>query len=421
MVKGKPNYSILDNLLEGCQIIDFDFRYIYINDEVAKQGRKSKEEMLGHTMMELYPGIETSPMFSQLKQCMSDRKPVTFENQFTYSDCTTAWFELRMEPVPEGVFILSCENSALKEIEKIPQRIITAAPFGAHTYELYPDGRLVLIGANKAANEILGIDHSTLIGKTIQEAFPALAQTEIPAIYKRVAKEGTDYKANEINYSENNISGSFEFQAVQISQNRMTTFFREITDLAKAYDETLVGWSRAMDFRDKETENHTQRVTDLTLQLAQAIGIKMVDLVHVRWGALLHDMGKLAVPDSILFKPDKLTDAEWVIMRKHPEFAYEMLSPVSFLLPALDIPYCHHEKWDGTGYPRGLKGEEIPLAARLFAVVDVWDALSSDRPYRKAWPQEKVLDYIKEQSNTHFDPKIVELFLSLMSKKTTVI
>jgi putative nucleotidyltransferase with HDIG domain len=421
MVKGKPNYSILDNLLEGCQIIDFDFRYIYINDEVAKQGRKSKEEMLGHTMMELYPGIETSPMFSQLKQCMSDRKPVTFENQFTYSDCTTAWFELRMEPVPEGVFILSCENSALKEIEKIPQRIITAAPFGAHTYELYPDGRLVLIGANKAANEILGIDHSTLIGKTIQEAFPALAQTEIPAIYKRVAKEGTDYKANEINYSENNISGSFEFQAVQISQNRMTTFFREITDLAKAYDETLVGWSRAMDFRDKETENHTQRVTDLTLQLAQAIGIKMVDLVHVRWGALLHDMGKLAVPDSILFKPDKLTDAEWVIMRKHPEFAYEMLSPVSFLLPALDIPYCHHEKLDGTGYPRGLKGEEIPLAARLFAVVDVWDALSSDRPYRKAWPQEKVLDYIKEQSNTHFDPKIVELFLSLMSKKTTVI
>ncbi|HKP51558.1 MAG TPA: HD domain-containing phosphohydrolase [Chloroflexia bacterium] len=184
-------------------------------------------------------------------------------------------------------------------------------------------------------------------------------------------------------------------------------------ELALAYDTTLEGWSSALDLRDKETEGHTQRVTQGAMQLASAMGIGGGEMVHIRRGALLHDIGKMGIPDSILLKPGPLTDEEWEIMRKHPAYAYELLSPISFLRPALDIPYCHHEKWDGTGYPRGLKGEQIPLAARIFAVVDVWDALRSDRPYRSAWPEERVRAHIRELSGTHFDPNIVEAFLKM--------
>jgi HD-GYP domain-containing protein (c-di-GMP phosphodiesterase class II) len=162
---------------------------------------------------------------------------------------------------------------------------------------------------------------------------------------------------------------------------------RSNSELALAYDATIEGWSHALDLRDKETEGHTQHVTEMTVQFARTFGLGEAELVQVRWGALLHDMGKMGVPDGILLKPGPLTDKEWIIMKKHPDFAYEMLSPIRYLRQALDIPYCHHEKWDGNGYPRGLKGEQIPLAARVFAVVDVWDALLSDRPYRKAWSE----------------------------------
>ncbi len=186
--------------------------------------------------------------------------------------------------------------------------------------------------------------------------------------------------------------------------------------LQLAYDATIEGWSHAMDLRDKETEGHTQRVTELTLKMAHALHIGEENLAHIRRGALLHDIGKLGVPDSILLKEGKLTDEEWVIMRKHPIYAHEMLSQIDYLRPALDIPYCHHEKWDGTGYPRGLKGEEIPLAARMFAIVDVWDAVTSDRPYRAAWSKEQALAYIIEHSGTQFDPEIVQVFLKVIKK-----
>jgi len=191
---------------------------------------------------------------------------------------------------------------------------------------------------------------------------------------------------------------------------------RSNTELTLAYDATIQGWSRAMDLRDEETEGHTARVTELTLRLAKSVGMSKEQIINVRRGALLHDIGKLGVPDNILLKSDKLTDEEWAIMRQHPQNAYNMLAPIAYLAPALDIPYCHHEKWDGMGYPRGLKAEQIPLAARLFAVVDVWDALRSDRPYRAAWPEEKVLEHIRSLAGTHFDPKAVELFLKVIKE-----
>ena len=180
-------------------------------------------------------------------------------------------------------------------------------------------------------------------------------------------------------------------------------------ELILAYDATIEGWSRALDLRDKETEGHTLRVTDMAVKLATAFGMNNEALAQIRRGALLHDIGKMGVLDGILLKPGELTDEEWVAMKKHPTFAYEMLAPIRFLKGSLDIPYCHHEKWDGTGYPQGLKGEQIPLAARIFAVADVWDALTSDRVYRKAWPHEKALDYIKSQAGIHFDPQVVKI------------
>ncbi|MEK7327556.1 MAG: HD domain-containing phosphohydrolase, partial [Chloroflexota bacterium] len=193
---------------------------------------------------------------------------------------------------------------------------------------------------------------------------------------------------------------------------------RSNTELALAYDATIEGWSRALDLRDKETEGHTQRVTEMTERLARAMGLSEAELVHIRRGALLHDIGKMGVPDAILLKPGQLTDEEWVSMRRHPQFARDMLAPIAYLKLALDIPYCHHEKWDGTGYPRGLRGEQIPLAARIFAVVDVWDALRSDRQYRSAWPEEKVREYIREQAGKHFDPQVIEAFLAMASGTT---
>lgn len=184
-------------------------------------------------------------------------------------------------------------------------------------------------------------------------------------------------------------------------------------ELAQAYDATIAGWARALDLRDEGTRGHSDRVTDLTLRLAERMGIEGEALVHIRRGALLHDIGKMGVPDSILLKPGHLTTEEREVMERHPGYAHEMLAPIPFLRAALDIPYCHHEKWDGTGYPRGLQGEEIPLPARLFAVVDVWDALRSDRPYRKAWSVERVRAHLRELAGSHFDPEVVEVFLAM--------
>lgn len=191
---------------------------------------------------------------------------------------------------------------------------------------------------------------------------------------------------------------------------------RKNIELLQAYYETIEGWSHAMDMRDRETEGHTERVTQLTVEFARMQGIPEDQLLLIRYGALLHDMGKLGVPDEILLKPGTLTDEEWAIMRRHTEFAYEMLKDIKFLRPALDIPRYHHEKWDGTGYPFGLKGEEIPLPARMFALVDVWDALTNDRPYRQAWEPEQVIQYIRDNSGKHFDPNLVEPFIRLVTE-----
>ncbi len=196
------------------------------------------------------------------------------------------------------------------------------------------------------------------------------------------------------------------------------TLFRKLQEsnieLTLAYDTTIEGWSKALELRDSETEGHTQRVAELTLKAACAVGMHEEELDHVRRGALLHDIGKMAVADSILLKPGPLSEAEQQEMRQHPVVAFRLLAPIHYLRPALDIPYCHHEWWDGSGYPRGLKGEQIPLAARLFAIADSWDALISQRRYREAWSREKVVEHIRAQAGRQFDPELVEIFLSVV-------
>ena len=210
------------------------------------------------------------------------------------------------------------------------------------------------------------------------------------------------------------ISAAADQAALAIESARLFQGLQQANiDLESAYDSTLEGWARALELRDRETQGHSKRVVELTLELAQRLGVEREQLVHIRRGALLHDIGKVGVPDAILRKPGPLTDEEWEIMRQHPVHAYEMLKSVEFLRPALEIPYAHHERWDGSGYPRGLKGEQIPLAARIFAVVDVYDALTHERPYRKAWTKARAQEYLRQEAGKTLDPQVVEAFLAL--------
>lgn len=203
------------------------------------------------------------------------------------------------------------------------------------------------------------------------------------------------------------IDNAMMFKELQISN----------IELNLAYDATIEGLSRALDLRDKETEEHTRRVTEITLKLASALGVDETEMIHIRRGAILHDIGKVAIPDRILFKRGPLVDEEWKVMRQHPDIAVQLLSPVTYLTPAMDIPHWHHEKWDGTGYPDQLKGEQIPFSARLFAFADVYDALTSNRPYRPAWRKQDAIQYIGEQSGRHFDPQITPTFMELVNTR----
>ena len=239
-------------------------------------------------------------------------------------------------------------------------------------------------------------------------AVPLIAKNQIRGVLELFNREIIQSDAEWIDFLETIAS-----QAATAIDN--VTLFENLqhsnVELILAYDSTIEGWSRALDLKDRETEGHSQRVTALTLKIARRLGIKEDTLIHIKRGSLLHDIGKMGIPDSILSKTGTLSEEEWKIMRCHPIYAYDMLYPIEYLRQALDIPYCHHEKWDGTGYPKGLKGKEIPLAARIFTVADVWDALRSDRPYRTAWPKEKVIEHLRSGSGTHFDPEIVEVFL----------
>jgi putative nucleotidyltransferase with HDIG domain len=240
---------------------------------------------------------------------------------------------------------------------------------------------------------------------------PLIIKGEIKGVLEVFSRKTFDLNPEWIEFL-NTLAGQ---AAIAIADTQLfNNLQRANQELSIAYDATIEGWSHALDLRDKETEGHTQRVTEMAVKLAMKMGMAENDLIHFRRGAILHDIGKMGVPDHILLKPGALTPEEREIMQQHAQLAHDMLHSIKYLQHALDIPYCHHEKWDGTGYPRGLKGEYIPLAARIFAVIDVWDAVTNDRPYRTAWTKEKARQYIAEESGKHFDPLIVSRFMELL-------
>ena len=252
----------------------------------------------------------------------------------------------------------------------------------------------------------------------------ALVQAADKALYfsKKAGRNRSSHWNDLLDTEENALRGkltqpytSIIAEMIQMQADALTSASDQIHSMmTEAYDATIVSWSCLLDLKDKETEGHSERVMKMMLELATRVGMNAEELLYARWGSLLHDVGKMGIPDQILHKPGSLTQEEWVVMKSHTTIAYELLSPVTFLRPAIDIPYCHHEKWDGSGYPRGLKGDEIPLMARLFAVIDVYDALTSDRPYRKAWSEEKTRAHLREQCGTHFDPRAVKVFLTML-------
>jgi PAS domain S-box-containing protein len=301
------------------------------------------------------------------------------------------------------------------------------------------DNQHQVVDINLAMLALMGVDANDVIGKPAKmvfDNFPIPIKMYTHVSYAR-AETSFSLQGRDIHYeltvwplynSSKQMLGriyiSHDITALKELENELRKLNVELEDrvlmrtreLAEAYDTTLEGFARALELRDKETEGHSRRVTENTLKIAQKLGISNSILEDIRSGAILHDIGKISIPDEILHKPGKLTPEERIIIQQHPETAYKLLSPIPFLSKALEIPYCHHEKWDGTGYPRGLKGEEIPLSARIFAAADVWDALSYDRPYNKAWSREKIITYFHEQSGKHFEPAIIKLFLAMVKK-----
>ncbi len=254
-------------------------------------------------------------------------------------------------------------------------------------------------------------------GKIIQSGIcvPMLAGSEVIGAIQMHSFRAGRYHENEaalLSLIGNAAAGAI--QASLLARN----LERTSQDLNQTYDASIDGWTRALELRDFSTERHTQRVVSMTMELGKRMGLDDAEILRMKHGAQLHDIGKMGIPDTILLKPGPLDEAEWRVMRKHPVYAYELLRPIPKFNEIVDIPYCHHEKWDGTGYPRRLRGNEIPLTARLFSIVDVWDALSSNRPYRTAWPQHQVLDYIHYQSDKHFEPEITRVFLEIVRGKT---
>jgi len=245
---------------------------------------------------------------------------------------------------------------------------------------------------------LVGINLANVITRPLIQLVQAAVQVSKGDLNIRIRTDTND----EISV----LSDSFNHMVTSLDQSQR--------ELIKAYDNTLEGWAKALELRDNETEGHSGRVTRLTVRLAEAMGLQGDALQNIRRGAFLHDIGKMGIPDSILYKNGPLDEDEMSLVRKHPGFAYDMLKGIDYLQPALEVPYCHHEKWDGTGYPRGLKGDEIPISARIFAIVDVWDALRTDRPYRKAMPREEVIAYLRDQSGLHFDPNVVNAFMRLI-------
>lgn len=303
------------------------------------------------------------------------------------------------------------ENQRRAHIRHLLHELVDLAPDPAIVRRLN-DGRIVEV--NEEFARALGLSRERLLRTSISEFGEQVGFQPLLSADFQDENEVVNLRHTLPDSGDGPLEAMVSSRMVELGDKTyVCTFARDITDLLEAYEETIEGWARALALRDEETHAHALRVTNATVALARKLNVSEDEIPHIRRGALLHDIGKVGLPDSILHKDGKPTDEEWLEIRKHPDNARQLLEPIDYLRPAIDIPYHHHEKWDGSGYPEGLSGEDIPLAARIFAVVDVWDALSSDRPYRDAWPRERVRQYLEDGRGTHFDPDVLDAFLEL--------
>jgi PAS domain S-box-containing protein len=405
-------------------------------------GFSTESKVLGRNILEwIHPSCQSQAL-SMLQTVLAGGSVRGQELLLSKKDRSVFWGEVSFScfqdahAAPIGVITVVRDISERKQAEILlkesEERYRTLAEAANDAvYVLNRNGDYLYINSYGAVN--LGKTPAEVIGKNLTDFFPPVAVDIQKNVLHKVFETGLPGDNESVFSIANRIAWlstalvplgkkdgrvetvmgiSHDITELKLVEERL---HRSNMQLSQAYDNTIVALSHALDLRDKETEGHTLRVIELTMRMAQKLGMKDEELVHVRRGAYMHDMGKIGIPDSILHKPSGLSADEWEVMRQHPKLAYEMLCSIEYLLPALDIPYCHHEKWDGTGYPQGLKGEEIPLAARLFAIVDVWDALTNERPYRDAWSREKTLDYIREQSGKHFDERIVKAFFEIIT------
>ena len=443
--QSEENYRFLtENIIDIIWAADLEGNLTYISPAVEKMLGFTPEEITAMSMDEYTVREDYDALMARLAEELAkppeDRAHSTFlEARYKTKDNHLVFVELSASWIidEQGNYIgIQGTTRDITERKKLEEKIIESKKMYQSVVDTQqemirrymPDTSLTFV--NDAYCRYYGKNRQEMLGHRFLEFTPLELHDEILEVINSLTPDNPIVRHEHyvllpdgsIRWQEWAEQAFFtkkgeikEFQGV----GRDITERRQAEDnLLKAYDVTIEGWAHALDLKDKETEDHSQRVTKLTLRIAREMGVKDVDLAHVRRGALLHDIGKMGIPDAILLKPGKLSDEEWELMKKHPVDAFEMLAPIDYLRPALDIPYCHHEKWDGSGYPRGLKGKEIPLPARIFAVVDVYDALTSDRPYRKAWSENEALEHIKNESGKHFDPDVVEMFLKEIGNQT---
>ena len=441
--------TLFNILPVGISILNNDRQITEMNPRLQEILKiPAKELFEGKSQQRKYIKSDGTPIsaeeFPSTRALTEQKQVLNNELGILKDDGEIIWVNVSAAPLPGfGVAVTTTDiterkraEEALRESEAIYRKAIEVA--GAVPYrQSYPGEEFHIdydfIG--DGIREITGYGpdefHEDLWDALVQESHPTgeLAQYTWSEAVRRVRTGASPIWQCEHRIQDRNGVTRWVYEAAVELRDKdgqshgSVGLFQDITErkkadakLAEAYDTTLEGWAKALELRDKETEGHSRRVTETTLAVARAMGISAEELIHIRRGSILHDIGKMGIPDQILRKEGPLTEEERQVVLKHPDTAYNLLKQIVYLEKALEIPYSHHEKWDGTGYPRGLAGEDIPLSARIFAIVDVWDALSSDRPYRKAWNKEEIIQYIRKDSGKHFDPHVVDVFLAMVEK-----
>jgi PAS domain S-box-containing protein/putative nucleotidyltransferase with HDIG domain len=382
-----------------------------------------RKKVIGKSIFDFVPAEARGLILERFQS----ETPEPFETPATRVDGTRLLFEVFPKQILfQGELVrmvavrdITERKKAEEELRESESRLSSFMESASDSFYLL-DPDLNFVEINKRGLKIIGKDKKDVIGKNIAEIVPNIKESGRYEKHLEVIKTGEPFVIQD--FVPHPVFGNLHFllksfkvgDGLGVIASDITERKQAEKNLAEAYDTTLEGWAKALEMRDKETKDHSQRVVELTVALAKVLGIEGEELTHIRRGAILHDIGKMGIPDEILRKRGALTISERKIIEQHPTYSLELLSRIPYLEKALDIPYCHHERWDGNGYPRGLKGEEIPLAARIFSVVDVWDAICSDRPYSKAWSKEKAIQYLKEETGKYFDPEIVDTFLNLI-------